>query len=84
MMSKTKTYEIPIRKLSFTKINDTAKNKREGLIGWEYEAPQKGSRYKIYLGNGNILKTSPVKAVSKNFDHMMVKTENSIYKIKYL
>ncbi len=90
-MNLTKTYKIRMsdyekktRKLSCEKFNREGKDINGEFIGWEYEPPQKEKHYTIYLGNGKMLKTSPVKDVIENFHAILVKTTNSIYQVKYL
>ena len=73
-----------MRKLSCKKIKREGMGKKEELIGWEHEAPQRGKSYIIYLENGKMLKTSPVEDVIENFHAIIVKTTNSIYQVKYL
>ncbi len=83
-MSLTKTLKIATRKLSFTKIDKSGTAKKESVEGWEYEPPKKGKNYDIFLGDGKVLRTSPVKDVTENFHSLIVRTENSVYQVKYL
>ncbi len=83
-MNTTKTLKIASRKLSFTKIDKGGNVKNECSVGWEYEPPRKGKNYSIFLGEGRVLRTSPVKDVTENFHSIIVRTKNSIYQLKYL
>ncbi len=83
-MKSEKTLKIATRKLSFTKIDKVGADKKECLIGWEYEPPQEGKSYNIFLGNKKVLRTSPVREVTENVHSIIVKTTNSMYRLKYL
>jgi len=78
------TEEISYRKISLKRIKNFKIEERGGVIGWEATPPQTGERYAVYLGEGNVLKTSPVAEVKPNGNVLMVKTMNSIYRVEYL
>jgi hypothetical protein len=83
-MVLTKTYEILTQKVSIVKIGGKGQ-RNEPLIGYEYAPPTPGGSYAIYLFKGpQIFRTSPVEEVREIYEGVMIKTRNSIYRIKYL
>ena len=82
-MDITKTHEILTTKVSFVKV-DSGKKSRQPIVGYEYEPPTLGFPYIVYLGQGNVFKTSRVWEVEAVNDAFMIKTANSVYRLDYL
>ena len=81
----SRTQEIPARKISVTKVQDTSpESPRGSLIGWEYLCPKDGCPYLIYLDRGAVLKTSSVQEIRETDTGVVIKTRNSTYKVEYL
>ena len=83
-MDLTRTYEILTQKVSVLKISKKNKKKSEPLVGYEYEPPTPGERYSVYLTKGKVFRTSLVEEVREVHSAIMIKTKNSVYRIKYL
>lgn len=79
-----KTIEILTRRISLTRIESVGQDSRGAVVGWEYSPPRTGDRYAVYLGKGRVLRTSVVEDIRENMDSLLIKTANSIYKVKYL
>jgi Uma2 family endonuclease len=54
------------------------------IIGWETTPPERGQRYTLSLGQGRILRTSPVQEIQEIKGGMLIRTLNSTYRIEYL
>lgn len=80
----TATEEVHYRKISLKRLKSFKIEEKGGVIGWEAAPPKVGERYAVYLGEGNVLRTSPVEEVKKTSHILMVKTMNSIYRVEYL
>jgi hypothetical protein len=78
------TEEVTYRKISLRRHKENQLDERGGVLGWEAAPPQVGERYAVYLGEGNVLKTSPVEEVERRDNVLMVRTMNSIYRVEYL
>lgn len=83
-MSLVKTHEILVKKISLTRIESIDKEQKGAVIGWEYGPPRKGERYSVYLGEGKVLRTSPVEDVKETHYALLVKTRNSVYRVEYM
>ena len=81
----SRTQDIPARKISVTKVQDTSpESPRGSLIGWEYVSPKDGCPYLIYLDRGTVLKTSSVQEIRETDTGVVIRTRNSTYKVEYL
>jgi hypothetical protein len=80
-----RTEEMPLSKVSVRKVAQLGeKVKSDSLRGWELSAPEKGQPYLIYLKDGAVFRTSPVKEIEKIEKGFVVRTENSIYEVRYI
>jgi hypothetical protein len=83
-LSLVKTHEILVKKISLTRIDSIDKEQKGAVIGWEYGPPRRGERYSVYLGDGKVLRTSPVEDVKETHCALLIKTMNSVYRVEYL
>jgi hypothetical protein len=83
-MNLTRTHEVLTTKVTIAKVNGNGKKPKKNIEGYEYSPPAQGCPYVVYLGKGNVFKTSPVRDVKEVNDAIMLKTSNSIYRINYL
>jgi hypothetical protein len=83
-MNFGKTYEFLLQKVCLQKVSNNGKNKNLMIIGCEYGPPRVGKPYVIHVGKENVFKTTPVKDIKETYTALMIKTKNSIYRIKYL
>ena len=82
-MLLTRTHMVPTHQISLIKLNNNGKN-NEPISGFEYIPPIIGQPYRIYIGDGKNFKTSTVTDIKEAYDDILIKTKNSIYRIKYL
>jgi hypothetical protein len=79
------TQEVPLRRLSFRKVGELGRKvKGGGSLGWEYEAPEVGRPYKVYLEDGALFRTSTVREIERTEMGAVLRTENSLYEVRYL
>ena len=79
-MLLTRTHTIPTHQISLMKLSDNGKS-NEPIAGFEYIPPIVGQPYRIYIGNGKNLMTSPVKDIKEAHNGILIKTKNSIYRV---
>jgi hypothetical protein len=81
----TKTHESRARQISIARVETvTTGSKKGSLIGWEFDAPKRGSPYKVYLHEGMLLRTSPIQDFRETDKGLIIKTQNSVYQVEYL
>jgi hypothetical protein len=83
-IAQDRTRELRPRKISLAKVEETSADRRGHIVGWEYNPPRRGERYTVNLGQGRVLRTSPVQEVSASDKMLLVKTVNSTYCVAYL
>jgi hypothetical protein len=74
---------VPTHQISLIKISNNGKS-NEPISGFEYIPPIVGQPYRIYIGDGKNFKTSPVRDIKEAYNGILIKTKNSIYRIRYL
>jgi hypothetical protein len=80
-----RTAEIPTRKISLLKLAATREETTKGgVAGWECAPPRIGRPYAIWLYEGMVLRTSPVRDIRKTKCALIIKTLNSLYRLEYL
>jgi hypothetical protein len=80
-----RTEEMPLSKVSVRKVAQLGeKVKPDSLTGWEYAPPEKGQPYLVYLKDGAVFRTSQVKEVERIEKGFVLRTENSIYEVRYI
>lgn len=84
MMNFGKTYELLLRKVCLEAITRKGRKRNVSVIGCERGRPVVGKPYVIYLGKDRIFKTSPIRDIKETYTALMIQTQNSIYRIKYL
>jgi hypothetical protein len=72
------------RKVSLSKVGGTSNTLGDTVIGWETAPPRENEPYRIYLGNGKVLRTSPVKLITDTNDLLCIMTVNSLYEFRIL
>jgi hypothetical protein len=70
------------RKVIITKISGRGNYLGETWTGWETAPPKESEPYRIRVGGGKVLKTSPVQLVTETKDTCCVMTANSLYEYK--
>jgi hypothetical protein len=82
-MLQTTTHMIPTHQVSLVKLSNNGSS-NEPVTGFEYVPPIVGQPYRIYIGDRKNFKTSPVEDIKEAHNGMLIRTKNSIYRIKYL
>lgn len=80
----TGTDEVATRKVSLTRMVGPKGERVSSIIGWDIAPPVEGESYCVSLGQGRVLRTSPVKEIHKGEKTLLIKTVNSTYRIDYL
>jgi hypothetical protein len=79
------TQELALRRLSFRKVAQIGeKIKGGGSLGWEYSGPREGAPYEVHLEGGVLFRTSPVREIERTRMGVIIRTENSLYEVRYL
>lgn len=78
------TEAILKRQVSLTKIGGKGTQLGETWIGWENSPPKENEPYRVHLGEGKVLRTSPVQLITETEDEFCIMTENSLYEVKIL
>jgi hypothetical protein len=81
----TATQELPARKISLAAVARGGGGSEEPeLVGWETAPPQEGEPYVAYLERGGIFQTSTVQEVQEAEGGILLRTRNSLYRVRYL
>lgn len=70
------------RKVILTKISGGGNSLGETWTGWETAPPKEREPYRIHVGRGKVLRTSPVQLVTETRETLCVMTANSLYEYK--
>jgi hypothetical protein len=84
IMLTARTYEFLTKKVSVTKLSGKGNTSKVSIRGLEYAPPAHGEPYTVYTGDAKTFKTAPVRDVRETYCAVLIRTDNSIYQIKYL
>jgi hypothetical protein len=59
-------------------------NRNNAKIGWQYESPQIGKSYVLYITKGNNFSTREVKDIKKTYYALFLKTVDSLFRVEPL
>jgi hypothetical protein len=82
-MLLARAHKLPTHQVSLIKIGRNG-SRNETMAGFEYTPPLVGKPYRIYLGKGKNFKTSPVMDIKEAYNDVLIRTKNSMYRLRYL